>query len=260
MRREAAEVTAAARSRLESLRLETLGRELGRPTVLFPPAGRHALARDDLPDDLPGSWRDRIRLSAAHLSLAALLIAAALAITAWAVLKSAPSATPVPVAHLAVRSPSPAPSAPRGSAAPGVVLVIDVAGKVHRPGIVTLPAGSRVIDAVRRAGGPRRGVDLSSLNLARLVVDGEQILVGGAGAAPVSSAGPSTATGPATLVNLNTAAADALEALPGVGPVTAQKIVAWRTAHGAFTAINDLLQIGGIGPKKLAELAPFLTL
>jgi competence protein ComEA len=145
------------------------------------------------------------------------------------------------------------------------MVTVDVAGKVRRPGVATLPAGSRVVDALRRAGGARGGVDLSGLNLARVLVDGEQILVGRrtAAAAPGGlAASASTAAPPATgtLVNLNTATAEELDTLPGVGPVTAQKILQWRAAHGAFSAVDELLEVDGIGEKTLADLAPLVTL
>jgi competence protein ComEA len=142
-------------------------------------------------------------------------------------------------------------------------VVVDVAGKVRRPGVATLPAGSRVVDAIRQAGGARPGVDLSSLNLARVLVDGEQILVGVApapGVAASASSRPGASGGDGALVNLNTATLEQLDGLPGVGPVTAQKILDWRTAHGAFTAIDELLEVDGIGEKTLADMAPRLTL
>jgi competence protein ComEA len=140
-------------------------------------------------------------------------------------------------------------------------VTVDVAGKVRRPGVTTLPAGARVVDALRKAGGARGRVDLSGLNLARVLVDGEQILVGrpapGGLAASASTAAPD-ATG--TLVNLNTATAEQLDTLPGVGPVTAQKILEWRGAHGAFSSVDELLEVDGIGEKTLADLAPHVTL
>jgi competence protein ComEA len=142
-------------------------------------------------------------------------------------------------------------------------VTVDVAGKVRRPGLTTLPAGSRVADALRRAGGPRGRVDLTPLNLARVLVDGEQIVVGRP--APVPS-GPAAAGGAAapsptgSLVNLNTATSEQLDTLPGVGPVTAQKILDWRAAHGAFSSVEELLEIDGIGEKTLADLIPHVTL
>jgi competence protein ComEA len=141
-------------------------------------------------------------------------------------------------------------------------VTVDVAGKVRRPGVRTLPMGSRVVDALERAGGPRGRIDLTGLNLARVLVDGEQILVGqpaapGGIAAGVASNAPPSA---GTLVNLNTATGEQLESLPGVGPVTAEKILAWRESHGAFSSVDELLEIDGIGEKTFAELAPLVTL
>jgi competence protein ComEA len=140
-------------------------------------------------------------------------------------------------------------------------VVVDVTGKVRHPGIVVLRSGARVVDAVRAAGGARRSVDLGALNLARVVNDGEQIVVGSVAAGAATGPGPSAATGvPATgLVNLNTADETTLESLPEVGPVTAQAILAWRTAHGGFTSVDQLLDVEGIGDATLAKLQPYVT-
>ena len=125
--------------------------------------------------------------------------------------------------------------------------------------IAVLPAGSRVVDALEAAGGARRGVDLTSLNLARPVVDGEQILVGVAPVPGVAGSLGSPSTGE-SMVNLNSADQAALETLPGVGPVTAASIIAWRTDNGGFTSVNELLEVDGIGEATLADLAPLVTL
>lgn len=211
-----------------------------------------------------------VRLHGAHLTALLLVSTLVLGVTAWWAVRGS-STTVVPAART---SASPMPSS-LGTAAPVTAsaegspvsgaktgsVVVDVAGKVRRPGIATLPVGSRVIDALRQAGGAGRGVDLTSLNLARVLVDGEQILVGvpsvSAVGAPAASSGGDA---PAGTVNLNTATAEGLEELPGVGPVTAQKIVEWRTEHGAFRAVEDLLEVDGIGPKTLANLAPHASL
>jgi competence protein ComEA len=150
---------------------------------------------------------------------------------------------------------SPIRVAPRSSvrprAAPG--LVVDVEGAVRRPGLVRLPSGSRVADAVTRAGGETRLADRSGVNLAAPVSDGQQVVVprrgaaGGGGAA----AGEAPASGP---VSLSSATAEQLDALPGVGPVTAQKIVDYRTQHGAFHSVDELDAISGIGPARIADL------
>ena len=117
-----------------------------------------------------------------------------------------------------------------------------------------------IYDALEAAGGARSGVDLTSLNLARPVVDGEQILVGVAPVAGVAGTLDSPVPGGAVLVNLNTADQVALESLPDVGPVTAQSILAWRSEHGAFTAVDQLLDVDGIGEVTLAKLTPYVTL
>ena len=143
-------------------------------------------------------------------------------------------------------------------------IVVDVAGKVRRPGIATLPLGSRVVDALEAAGGARPGAHLGGLNLARVLADGEQILVGMPAAdgvaASAASAPTSGSAGAAPMVNINSATQSELEELPGVGPVTAQKILAFRTENGAFTAVDELLEVSGIGDATLAEMAPFVTL
>jgi competence protein ComEA len=141
---------------------------------------------------------------------------------------------------------------------------VDVAGKVRRPGIATLPLGSRVIDALEAAGGARPGIRLGTLNLARVLADGEQIVVGQPAppgvAASAASAPTSGAAGSTPMVNINTASQAELEELPGVGPVTAQAILAFRTENGAFSAVDELLEVSGIGDATLAEMAPFVTL
>jgi len=141
-------------------------------------------------------------------------------------------------------------------------VTVDVSGKVRRPGIAVLDSGARVIDALEAAGGARPGVDLSSINLARLLVDGEQILVGRPAATvdPVLPVTPAPGTPPAgPLVDLNLADQVQLETLPEVGPVTATAIIAWRDEHGGFTAVDELLEVDGIGDVTLGQIAPHVT-
>ena len=147
-------------------------------------------------------------------------------------------------------------------------IVVDVTGKVHHPGIATLPLGARVVDALQAAGGPRRGATLTSLNLARVLADGEQIVVGvspppgPAAAAVAGAAGPTTAgSASATpMVNINTADQAQLEELPDVGPVTATSILDYRAERGTFTSVDELLEVSGIGDATLAKIAPYCTL
>ena len=270
-------------------------------------AGRHA--RRPLPSARrAASWAgDRtpaaahgLTVGGRHLAVLGLLLAAGLLLAGWSYLRATGGPDPggavvaprasggVAVAPTtADRSPAegggrvagPAAEAGASGAAQGTAgeVVVDVEGKVRRPGIAVLPAGSRVADALEAAGGARPGTDLQALNLARVLVDGEQLLVGTdppVGVAAGSLTGPSApavpgtappgaATGagpPAALVNLNTADQVALETLPGVGPVTAVAILEWRTQHGAFTSVDELLEVSGIGDATLAEIAPHVTL
>lgn len=133
-------------------------------------------------------------------------------------------------------------------------IVVSVVGRVARPGLVTLPDGARIADALRETGGAVSGADLGALNLARRLADGEQIYVGvppPPGAEPVAGA---AAPGEPDKVDLNAATLTELDTLPGVGPVTAQSIVDWRTEHGRFDSVDQLREIDGIGPSRFAKL------
>lgn len=143
--------------------------------------------------------------------------------------------------------------APIPVAAPPPEVVVDVVGAVRRPGLYRLREGGRIADALASAGGTTAKADLELVNLAAPIADGEQIVVPRRGAAgPASGAGASAApTGP---VHLSTATVEQLDALPGIGPVTAQKIVDYRTAHGAFHSVDELDAIAGIGPARLEQL------
>jgi competence protein ComEA len=139
------------------------------------------------------------------------------------------------------------------------VAVVQVAGAVHRPGVYRLGAGRRVDDAVRAAGGAQPRADLAGVNLAAKVSDGQQVIVpatGAAGAPGTGAAGSAGGAGAATgqPLNLNTATPEQLDQLDGLGPATAQKIVAYRQAHGGFRSVSELDQVPGIGEKKLAAL------
>ena len=155
------------------------------------------------------------------------------------------------------------PSAPAG------VVVVHVVGRVKHPGVRRLPMGSRVTDAVEAAGGVATRADLSALNLARVLVDGEQVRVPAVGepVAPVPTTGAGAATGggggpvrAGAPVSINTADLAGLDSLPGVGPVLAQRILDWRSSHGRFTSVDELGEVSGIGEKLLAQLTPLVTL
>lgn len=133
----------------------------------------------------------------------------------------------------------------------GAQIVVDVGGRVRHPGLVTLPAGSRVADAIAAAGGPLRPADLARINLAARVSDGQLLLIGVPGASAEATGGAGSSGGP---VDLNSATVDQLDALPGVGPVLAQRIVDWRQTHGGFRTIDDLQQVPGIGARKFSDL------
>ncbi|RBM20281.1 DNA-binding protein [Streptomyces sp. PT12] len=153
---------------------------------------------------------------------------------------------------------SAAPAGVGGSAGAAGEVVIDVAGEVAEPGLYTLPAGSRVADAIEAAGGSEPGTPTEGLNRARPLVDGEQIVVGGEPVAPGPAAGPPGAEG--GLISLNSATAEQLETLPGIGPVLAGHIVTHRETHGPFTAIDELGDVTGIGERRLADLRDRVTL
>ena len=140
-------------------------------------------------------------------------------------------------------------------------VVVHVAGEVRHPGIVRLPAGSRVVDAVEAAGGLKRGGAWGGVNLARILSDGERVEVGSAAPVEGSAAGGAAravpeAGGPSAPFDLNTATAEQLDTLPGIGPVTAGKILTWRSEHGRFSVVDELGEVSGIGPKTLEELRP----
>lgn len=235
------------------------------PPGPVPAAARRRAART-VARWLPVSWR-RARLDPGRPGTLALLLVAGLAAvlaaagTWWQV----PRPEPVPAlpalvdtASASSGAPSPAPAA----AGPAAELVVAVSGRVRRPGLVRVPAGARVADVLEAAGGVLPGTDLGRVNLARRVSDGEQVAVAvppAADAAPAGATGPDpTASGPGAApgapVDLNTAGVTQLEALPGVGPVTAQRIVEWRTRHGRFTAVEQLREVEGIGERRFGQL------
>jgi len=218
------------------------------PVAELLPAGPLASRRVGIADRIPASLRGgRFQLDVR--AAVALAVVAGLAVLFgtghwW---RARPQGVPVPDRAALVASPTPS----------ATVVVVDVQGRVRRPGIVRLPAGSRVVDAVRAAGGATRPESTRGLNLARVLADGEQLVVEAtpnAGAAPGVAPPGASAPAPGGLVDLNNATLEQLDALPGVGPVLAQRIIDFRTEHGRFTAVDELQEVAGIGPAKFASL------
>ena len=135
-------------------------------------------------------------------------------------------------------------------AAGGVQLVVDVEGKVRRPGLVRLPDGSRVDDAIRAAGGLLPGTSLVGVNRAQKLTDGQHLLIGLTPVAPAGGGGASAGG----LLDLNLATVEDFDGLPGIGPVLAQRIVDWRTEHGRFASVDQLREVSGIGEAKYSSI------
>ena len=231
------------------------------------------------------SLRERIdTLSRAELAGLVVVIVACVAGAAFWYLRSLPR--PITVAEVPAGAPAAARAsgveAPFASGVPAssaavsgasmsgqplpVSVIVDVTGHVRRPGVYEFPSGSRVIDAIERAGGPRANAVLSALNLAAPLADGQQIVVPGprdpiaaVPGAPIVSGAPAAPSASATLVDVNTADATALEALPGIGEVTAAAIIEHRTQNGPFTSVDQLEDVSGIGPATLEEIRPHVT-
>ena len=221
------------------------------------------------------------RLDPGRRGAAALVLTAVLAavVTGAVVLRGRPQEVLVPEV---LSSGSPLPGA-SSAAGPQAQVVVSISGAVVRPGLVRLPAGSRVDDALRAAGGPTPGTTTGLLNLARRLVDGEQVLVGvdppgapgrggarsgaagsgaavtGTGAGAGAGAAGSGAVAPGALLDLNTATASDFDALPGIGPVLAQRIVDWRTEHQRFASVDQLREVTGIGEAKYDDLKDEVT-
>jgi competence protein ComEA len=190
--------------------------------------------------------------------IGALVVAGAVV---WYV-RSLPSAVHVDVSG-ATRRAGVGAAGPRPGPSPSPAeIVVDVAGRVRHPGVYTFHVGDRVVDAIERAGGALPGSDLAGLNLAALLTDAEQIVVGKAGAGGQSSgtsSGSQSGGAADDKVNINTATLDQLVALPGVGPAIAQRIISYREEHGPFRSVKDLDNVPGIGPSHMADLEPLIT-
>lgn len=217
------------------------------PAPLRGQAARRTVLRTAIADRLPLTVRGArlgMDLQAVAVTVVAGLLGAAIGV--GYLLHSRPAPLEAPDQPVVTSA------APGGPSPQDADLVIDVEGKVADPGIVRVPAGSRVIDAIEAAGGALSGVDTSALNLARLLGDGEQIFVGVT--PPPGAQAPPAGDGPAGPLDLNTATLDQLEELPGVGPVLAQGILDYRREQGGFTSVDELRQVTGIGEKRFAEL------
>ena len=209
------------------------------------------------PDDAPVASSRRI--DAAHLRvLVTIAVAAGVLLTWWLLSERPRTSSPDPIA-LSAEATSPPGGAASSVAPASGELVVDVEGKVKHPGIVTLPAGSRVHEAVAKAGGVRGKVDTSTLNMARVLMDGEQILVGVEPVAAAPANGSSPGSGGGARISLGTATLEQLDTLPGIGPVTAQAILDHRSEHGPFTSVDDLLDVKGIGEATLEDIRDQVT-
>jgi competence protein ComEA len=212
-------------------------------------AGR--LVRWWVPAPLREARWDAGRPAALILSLVAALAAAIAAFGVW---RDRPMPEPAPalpvVTAAAAKSPSPPPQP-----GPAHEVVVSVLGRVAHPGLIRLPDGTRVADALAAVGGALPGTDLLGLNIARRLSDGEQLLVGVAPppGQPASSQAAGSPSGP-QVVDLNTATLEQLDGLPGVGTITAQRILDWRSAHGRFTSVDQLREVSGIGQARLNQL------
>ena len=238
--------------RLESLRMRASrddAEERAGPgySVSSAPARRkpmHRMARRWLPPSWLESRVDPGRAGLIALSLAALVLFGVISLTVWT---AQPEAEPVPRLPVAPPVLAPPPAAPAQAD-----LVVSVVGRVSRPGLVTVRPGDRVADALERVGGASPGVDITALNLARRLADGEQLYVGVP--APPGQPGNAAADPAGNKLDLNTATEEQLDGLPGIGEVTAQRIVQWRTENGRFASVEQLREVGGIGDTRFSRL------
>jgi competence protein ComEA len=221
-------------------RLSWLADQLSPDASTVGPGGR--LIRRWLPGGPAGTGRRRWALAGV---LAAVVV---IVLGAVALVGGGPAPEPPPAL------PSARPAA-EARAAPPPGLVISVIGRVRSPGLVTVPQGARVADVLKAVGGPEPGADMAALNLARKVTDGEQLAVG----IPAPPAPPDAPQADAK-VDLNTATANQLDTLPGVGEVMAKRIVQWRTDHGGFTKVEQLRDVDGIGESKFQKLREKVTI
>lgn len=224
-------------------------------------------------DEFVDSHKRRWGVSSAHLRFVAVAGAGSLVLVAWwlfagGIVGGSHDSQALQVSHSQSNSTAKS-GTPSASDETPETLIVHVVGKVNTPGIVTVPAGSRLADAIAAAGGTVGKVDLTELNLARKIEDGEQIRVGlppafeptsqGESSSSASGSAGAAPSGTSGKVNLNSASLSELDTLPGVGPVTAQSIVDWRSKNQKFHSVEDLLDIRGIGEATLERLRPLVT-
>jgi competence protein ComEA len=255
------------------------------PPLLPPVLTRRDRLKSAIVDRLPPTLRGRWAMDrTTGIVLAVSVLLGALLIGGWAVLRAKPHEMSV----ARERPPGTVPGAPEAESVPSIPVatssgsgfvsgsgsgsgtasgsgvIVDVEGKVAKPGVRSLPTGSRILDALSAAGGALPGTDLTALNQAQVLVDGEQVLVG-VTPPPQSSAAPGHGKGKKSrggteLVHLNLATAQDLEQLPGVGPALAERIVDYRTAHGPFHSVDELRQVSGFGGQRFDNLASMVAL
>lgn len=224
-------------------------RALASAVAAYTAAYGHPLESEAL-DDRPDThrWATPARVTGAA-------VAVLLALGGMVIVRAAQQ---VPGAVIALDPPAVESEAEPGEPLPPAAstVVVHVAGQVAQPGVVTLPSGSRVVDAIEAVGGAGTEADLTAVNLARVVVDGEQILVPRPGEARPDQGGGTDAGG---TVDLNSADVALLDTLPGIGPVLAQRIVDWRADHGRFTSVDELTEVSGIGPALLGDVRDLVS-
>lgn len=250
------------------------------PSLLPPVLTRRDRLRSAIADRLPPTLRGRWGLDrTTGIVLAVSILLGALLLGGWAVLRAKPHEISVarerplgaspgnPEAESVPSIPVSTDSASSAASASGVI--VDVEGKVAKPGVRSLPLGSRVLDAVNAAGGALPGTDMTGLNQAQVLVDGEQVLVGVTPPPQARSGAPSgrgkksrgrAGAGGAQPVHLNSASVDDLEQLPGIGPALAERIVDYRSEHGPFHSVDDLRAVSGFGGQRFENIAPMVAL
>lgn len=217
-----------------------------------------SLMRRLRPPETPPSARLRASPERSNVRVLVLIGVVAALVAAGYLWLARPRPVPPPAAKATLAGTQGSSPPPASASAP---VVVHVFGKVEKPGVVTLPSGSRVAEAIEAAGGVRKGGDTGALNLARELVDGEQIPVGVPHPTPppgAPAAAPGASASPGTPLDLNTATLEQLDDLPGVGPVLARRIIDYRTEHGGFRSVEQLQDVSGIGARRFADLKPLV--